>query len=91
MAARYSITTVPLKGGSVAKIYASPRVGDALQEVSKDMTLYQGVRLSQVLDAVYTQGKKDGAREAFEEIDRRLADGKKAIPHRVPGRPRRKK
>jgi len=91
MAGRYSITAVPLKGKKVAKVYASPKVGDALREISKDMTLYEGVRLSEVLDAVYVQGKKDGARETFEGFDRSLADVKKAIPHRTPGRPKKKK
>lgn len=91
MAARYSITTVPLKGKKAVKVYASPKVGDALREVSKDMTLYEGVRLSEVLEAVYAQGKKDGARDAFEGLDRSLADVKKGIPHRTPGRPRKKK
>jgi len=91
MAARYSITTVPLKGEKVAKVYASPKVGDALREISKDMTLYQGVRLSEVLEAVYVQGKKDGARDAFDGLERGLADVKKAIPHRAPGRPKRRK
>lgn len=91
MAGRYSITRVPLKGKNVAKVYASPKVAEALREVSEDMTLYKGVRLSEVLDAVYTQGKKDGARETFDGLDRSLADVKKAIPHRTPGRPRKKK
>lgn len=91
MAGRYSITTVPLKGKKAVKVYASPKVGDALREISKDMTLYQGVRLSQVLEAVYTQGKKDGAREAFGLLDRSLAGVKKAIPHRTPGRPKKAK
>ena len=91
MAGRYGITTVPLRGKKVAKVYASPKVGDALREISKDMTLYQGVRLSGVLDAVYVQGKKDGAREAFDGLDRSLADVRKAIPHRPPGRPKKKK
>jgi len=91
MAGRYSITKVPLKGKKVAKVYASPKVGEALKEVLEDMTLYKGVRLSQVLDAIYAQGKKDGARDAFDELDRKVADVKKAIPHRTPGRPRKKK
>jgi hypothetical protein len=91
MAGRYSITAVPLKGKKVAKVYASPKVGEALREVSEDMTLYKGVRLSEVLDAVYAQGKKDGARETFGGVDRSLADVKKAIPHRTPGRPKKKK
>lgn len=91
MAGRYGITTVLLKGRKAVKIYASPKVGDALREISKDMTLYEGVRLSQVLDAVYAQGKKDGAREVFEGLDRSLADVKRVIPHRTPGRPKKKK
>lgn len=91
MAGRYSITKVPLKGKKVAKVYASPKVGDALREISNDMTLYQGVRLSQVLDAVYAQGKRDGGREAFDGLEQSLASVKKAIPHRTPGRPRKKK
>ncbi len=90
MAGRYSITTIPLKGKKSVKVYASPKVGEALREISKDMTLYDGVRLSEVLDAVYAQGKKDGAHQAFEGFDRSLAEIKKAIPHRRPGRPRKK-
>lgn len=91
MPGRYSITTVPLRGKKAVKVYASPKVGDALREVLKDMTLYQGVRLSQVLEAVYAQGKKDGARQVFDGLDRSLVDVKKAIPYRTPGRPRKRK
>jgi ABC-type Fe3+-hydroxamate transport system substrate-binding protein len=40
---------------------------------------------------MYEQGKKDGARKAFEELDDRIAKLKEAIPHRTPGRPRKKK
>jgi sulfate adenylyltransferase subunit 1 (EFTu-like GTPase family) len=90
MAGRYSITTIPLKGKKTVKVYASPKIGEALREISKDMTLYDGVRLYEVLEAVYVQGQKDGAHQAFEGLDRSLAEVKKVVPHRRPGRPRKK-
>ena len=90
MAGKYSLTTIPLKGKKKVKVYASPKVGDALREVTKDIDLYHGVRLTEVLEAIYAQGKKDGARETFDTLDRGLADAKKAIPHRTPGRPKKK-
>ena len=40
------------------------------------------------MEAVYLQGKKDGAREAFENVDKSLTQAKKAIPHNRPGRPK---
>jgi hypothetical protein len=43
------------------KVYAGVRIGRALDEVTEDMTVYQGVRLYEVLEAVYNQGVKDGA------------------------------
>ena len=43
-------------------VYAGKRVSDALKEVTEDLTLYKGARLLHVLEAVYTQGRKDGAR-----------------------------
>ncbi|QPC31691.1 hypothetical protein IS481_00445 [Caldimonas thermodepolymerans] len=55
------------------------------------MTLYHGVRLSQVLEAVYTQGKKDGARTAFEELDKKIREVHKAVPHKNPGKPKKTK
>ncbi|MEJ7656956.1 MAG: hypothetical protein WKF33_07995 [Thermoleophilaceae bacterium] len=48
------------------------------------MTVYEGVKLGQLLEAAYNQGKKDGARSVFELVD----DAKKEIPHRRPGRPK---
>ncbi len=85
-------TTIgPLRGSKTVRVYAGARVSDALREISSKMTMYEGVRLTQVLDAMYEQGKKDGARKAFEELDDRIAKLKEAIPHRTPGRPRKKK
>jgi len=53
------------KRGEIAAVYTSARVADALREITEDANLYHGVRLVQVMEAVYLQGRKDGAREAF--------------------------
>jgi hypothetical protein len=66
-------------------VYASPRLAAAFQEVSYDMTVYKGVRLFQILEAVYNQGLKDGARSVFEEVD--VLKGQ--ISHRNPGQPKK--
>jgi hypothetical protein len=68
-------------------VYASPKVSDALKEVMHDMTLYKGVRLAQVMEAVFETGKKKGREEVFSQID----DVKKQLPHRAPGQPRKKR
>lgn len=58
-----------------------------MKEISEDMSLYHGVRLSQVLEAAYEKGKKDGAHQVFEKVD-----GLKAtISHRNPGQPKKTK
>ncbi len=73
----------------IADVYTSARVADALTEITADATLYDGVRMVQVMEAVYLQGRKDGAREAFDRIDRSLTVVKDEVPHRRPGRPQR--
>jgi hypothetical protein len=74
--------------GTPVSVFASPRTADALAEIEKTMGLYNGVRLHQVLESVYNQGRKDGARDAFEEVERSIGAVRKVIPHRGPGRPR---
>lgn len=81
---------IPLQTGAVA-VYASPRISKAMDEITEDMTLYHGVRLSQILGAVYIQGRKDGARVAFEELDKKLREAQRAIPHKNPGKPKKLK
>ena len=87
---RYIAIQVPMKSGEV-KVYASPRIAAALAEVTCEMTIYKGVRLGQLLDAVYQQGCKDGARDAIESLDAKVMQIKKEIPYKNPGRPRTKK
>ncbi len=78
-------------GDKNISVYASPRITKALEEVTADMNLYHGVRFAQILEAVYTQGQKDGARSAFEELDKKVKEAQKAIPHRNPGQPKKPK
>lgn len=84
---RYVRTVVTLPGDKKVSVYASKRIRDALTEVSSKMTIYHGVRLSQVLAAVYEQGKKDGARTVFDTVD----GLKRTISHRNPGQPQKKR
>jgi hypothetical protein len=79
-------TNITLLDTSVA-VYAGTKVSEALKEVTFDMDIYKGVRLSQVMDALYQQGKKDGARDVFDRVDA----VKKEVKHRNPGQPKKPK
>lgn len=84
----YRTIKLPLKGSEVS-VYTSARVADAMKEITAEATIYEGVRLTQVLEAMYNQGRKDGRREAFEQLEKGFADAKRQLPFRPPGRPRR--
>jgi hypothetical protein len=86
----YRTIKLPRKSGEVVPVYASPRVADAMQQMVKKASVYEGVKLLQVLEAAYDQGKKDGARETYEAMNKRIAEVGKEIPAR-PGRPRLKR
>lgn len=81
---------IPVATGNVA-VYASPKISKALSEITEEMTLYHGVRLNQIFEAIYNQGKKDGARDVFTELDKKVKEAQKAIPHRNPGKPKKVK
>jgi len=83
----YRTISLVLKRETVP-VRASPRVADALEEISKGMDVYQGVKFAQILEAVYVQGAKDGARKVFDDLDALLEAVKKLHPHRPPGRPK---
>lgn len=85
--AHYVRINVSLVGTKKISVYAGKQIRDALSEISSKATLYHGVRLAQVLGAVYAQGKKDGARDVFEQVDGLKSD----ISHRNPGQPKKKK
>lgn len=80
-------TDIRLLNTTIAIYTNSQKVADALFEISHDMTVYHGAKLSQIMEAVYAQGKKDGAREMAELIDA----AKEKISYRNPGQPRKRK
>jgi hypothetical protein len=69
-------------------LYGSARLVEAVQDLVNRMRLYEGVKLAQIMEPVYLQGKKDGTREAFENVDKSLMQAKKTIPHNRPGGPK---
>jgi hypothetical protein len=84
----YRTITLTIKKDQTVPVYASPRVADALQRIIAEAPLYEGVKIMQILEAAYTQGRKDGAREVFDQLETNLRETRRAIPHRNPGRPR---
>ncbi len=72
-------------GTESAAVYANAKVLAALKELMEDTTLYSGVRFTQVAEAIYKQGLKDGRRQVFEELDRLRALPE--LKHTNPGRP----
>ena len=79
---KYNKIDIQLAEGPLV-LYASPKILTALQEVKTDLDIYKGVRLAEVLKAVYEQGRKDGRREVVERFDA-SKEGLKYLP---PGRP----
>ena len=89
--AKKGYRTVKVKlTGSELSLRGSDKLMGAVEHITSDMTLYQGVKFAQILEAVYNQGQKDGARAAFGEIEKGTKAAMKAIPHQNPGRPRKK-
>lgn len=85
---KYVRTDIQLVNEKIS-VYASPRLAHTFREVAYDMDMYKGVKLSQLLEAVYAQGRKDGARSAFESVSVAVDDAKGQIPHRNPGQPKK--
>lgn len=86
MARGYRTVRLPVKAEEVeVPIRMSARRADALEKIVSDMSVFDGIKLLDIMDAVYNQGRKDGARSVFEEIE----NVRKIIPHRPPGRPRK--
>lgn len=68
-------------------LYVGAPAKNALEEVTMDMPLYKGVKLGQVLEAVYEQGMKDGRREVIESFQ----GAAKTFNYMPPGRPKKAK
>ena len=79
---KYKKTDIQLTDRKLS-LYVGAKIHDALEEVTMDMGLYKGVRLRQVLEAVYEQGMKDGRREIIERMEAIRQDSN----YLSPGRP----
>lgn len=89
MTARYKKNLIPISGDRIA-VYASPELSSAFASVTKGMTLFKGVKLAQLLEAVYEQGKKDGARAAFNTVAGKISEARTLVPHDNPGTRKKK-
>lgn len=70
-------------------LYGGARIAQAAADLAKDMNTYDGVKYVQIMEAVYRQGRKDGAAAAFDSIDKNVKAARQSIPHRNPGQPRK--
>jgi hypothetical protein len=70
-------------------VYASPRIAEALKYI-EEMELFRGVKVLQLIDAVYRQGRKDGARDTLSKLGDHIEQLKESVPHRNPGKPSNK-
>ncbi len=70
-------------------IYASPKISRAM-DIIGEMKIFEGVKVLEVIEAAYNQGKKDGARNAFNHVQAGIAAAQKAVPHKNPGKPKKK-
>jgi len=86
MPAKYKKFDIQLTGGPLT-LYASPKILGALAEVTEDMTVYHGVRLSEVFKAVYNQGLKDGRKDVIDAFSKTTSD----MNYLPPGQPKKKK
>ncbi|MFH0953062.1 MAG: hypothetical protein V1873_01900 [Verrucomicrobiota bacterium] len=71
-------------------LYAGRRLVQAVEDIVRNASLYEGVKLAQIMQAVYIQGRKDGARQAFEQLDQGFSQVKRLVPHNRPGRPKKR-
>jgi hypothetical protein len=83
---KYKKFDVALPTGQLT-LYAGEKVLTALEEVTTDMTLYKGVRLAEVIKAVYEQGLKDGRRDIIEQMEVVRKKANYLPPGRPPRRP----
>lgn len=81
---------VPL-GKSGINLYTGSKIAEAVAGFLNEASLYDGVKRLQLLEAIYNQGRKDGAASAFTAAWAGMKQAERAVPHRNPGRPRLRK
>jgi hypothetical protein len=85
----YQAVKLRITKGKVLKLHTSESIATAVKEVKehlKQTRPYEAVRFRQAFEAVYKQGKKDGAGQVFEAVD----SLKTRIAHRPLSHPARR-
>jgi hypothetical protein len=88
MPTKRGFSRVPLalpKIGNVP-LFTNAGVATTIRRLMDQATVFEGVKLLQAFEAIYNQGRKDGARATFERLDTSLQEVKQLIPHKNPGR-----
>jgi hypothetical protein len=84
----YKTVEIQKKGAQELTLRTSATVQNAYKHLEQ-LSIFDFSRVLTLIYAAYSQGKKDGARAVFEDLDAALDDIKKDNPHRLPGRPSR--
>ncbi len=71
------------RGGVLFEIYASQQVSDAVRDIAASVSLYEAARITQIVEAAYLQGVRDGVRQTFEVVHTEMAKSKKAIERKL--------
>ncbi len=79
-----------LPSGAALALYASARVLSALEELT-EQPFSEGVRPSEIMEAFYKQGQRNGRREIIEEFAEKMDDLRARVEYLPPGRPKKKK
>ena len=82
---RYVKTLVRLAKGKQLPVYAGVHFKNALHDVTDGMDVYTFAKLTVVMEGLYMQGQKDGARVVEESFGKMM----KTIPHKNPGQPKK--
>jgi hypothetical protein len=76
--------------GSDVVVYGGVMLKKAYDALADNMNTYQWAKFTMLLEAAYKKGSIDGANEAFEQIDKGVRQALKAVPHKLPGRYKKK-
>lgn len=86
----YKTTTINLSETKRVKLYTSQRVLNAVSHLEATLQVFEWSRVLNLCEAFFEHGKKEGARAAFEALELGMQNAKAKIPHRRPGKPKRR-
>jgi len=86
---KYKRMTVPLDSKHSLTLYVGQHTRNAVRDVFDDLHMYKEVKVIQVMEAYYEQGKKDGRKEMVETMDAMMDSVKSNVNYLGPGRPKK--